>query len=137
MNAKTGMAILAGAVALFVTGYLIFGLALAGFYESNAGTATGVNREAPQFVWLILSTLAFAAVLTVVLGWAGAKDVASGLKTAAIFGLLLGLAIDFGFYSMTNIQNLTITLVNPGGGAIHSEIGGAVIGMMLGRGDSA
>lgn len=137
MNAKTGMAILAGAVALFVTGYLIFGLALAGFYESNAGTATGVNREAPQFVWLILSTLAFAAVLTVVLGWAGAKDVASGLKTAAIFGLLMGFAIDFGFYSMTNIHNLTITLVNPGGGAIHSGIGGAVIGMMLGRGDSA
>ena len=137
MNAKFGMAVLAGAVALFVTGYLIFGLALSGFYESNAGTATGVNKETPEWLWLILSTLAFAALLTVVLGWAGAKDVASGLKTAAIFGLLLGFAIDFGFYSMTNIQNLTLTLVDPFLGAVHSGIGGAVIGLMLGRGGSA
>jgi len=137
MNSKFLTAMAVGAVVLFLGGYLIYGLALSGFYESNAGTATGVNKESIEWLWLILSTLATAALLTVVLGWRGANDAASGFKTAAIVGLLFAMAVDFGFYSMTNIQTLTVTLVDPIVAVVHMGIGGAVIGVMLGRSDVA
>ena len=136
MSSKSLIAIAVGTVVLFVSGYLIYGLALAGFYESNVGTATGVQKDI-NFLWLILATVASAALLTVVLGWAGSTDVASGFKNAALVGLLMGFAIELGFYSMTNLHNLTITLVDPFIGAIYFGIGGAVIGLMLGRGDTA
>ncbi len=134
MSKNFMMATLVGAVVLFVAGYLLYGLALAGFYESNVGSATGVMKETPEWLWLILSMVSFAAVITLVLGWAGAKDPASGFKIAAIFGLLMAVSVDFGQYSMTNLMNLTVTLVDPIVGAIHAGIGGAVIGMMLGKG---
>ena len=46
----------------------------------------------------------------------------------------MAVAFDFGMYSMTNVQSLTITLVDPLLAAIHMGIGGAIIGLMLGRG---
>jgi hypothetical protein len=130
------MATLAGAVVLFLGGFLIFGLALNSFYMSNQGTATGVNKEAIEWPWMIAATIANAALLTLVLGWAGAKTPAEGFKAAGLVGLLLAIGIDFGMYSMTNIQNMTITLADPPLAAIYFGIGGAVIGVMLGRGEA-
>jgi len=137
MNSKSMTATLVGAVVLFLLGFLIYGLALAGFYEANVGTATGVVKDPPEWLWLILSTIAYAGLLTVTLGWAGSKDAMSGFKTAAIVGLLMSLSFDFGIYSMMNTQNLTVTLVDPIVGTLHAGLGGAVIGMMLGRGGGA
>lgn len=136
MNENSMMPTLVGAVVLFVAGFLIYGLALAGFYESNAGTATGVVKDM-LWVWLILSTLAYAALLTLVLGWAGSTDPGSGFRTAAVVGLLMAISIDFGQYAMTNVANLTLTIVDPIVAAVHGGIGGAVIGMMLGKGGNA
>ena len=134
MNKNFAMATIAGAVVLFIVGYLVYGLALESFYASNAGTATGVMKEAPEWLWLILSTVAWGATLTLILGWAGSTDPAGGFKTAAIVALLVGISFNFGQYSFTNLSTLTLTLVDPIIGAIHSGIGGAVIGMMLGKG---
>ena len=134
MNSKFLTATLVGAVVLFVLGYLIFGLALTGFYEGNAGTATGVDKEVPEWLWLILSVLATSTFLVLVLGWRGVTDLAAGFKTAAIVGLLWGMAWDFGIYSMTNLQTLTLTLVDPILSAIYMGLAGAAIGLMLGRG---
>jgi len=136
VNKNSMTATLVGAIVLFVAGYLIYGLALAGFYGSNAGTATGVVKEM-QWLWLILSTVAYAALLAVILGWAGSTDSSSGFKTAAIVGLLMGISIDFGQYAMTNVANLTLTIVDPIVAAVHGGIGGAAIGMMLGKGSNA
>jgi hypothetical protein len=134
VNKNFGIAIVAGSVVMFLVGYLMFGMALAGFYESVAGSATGVVKDPPEWLWLILSTVLYTTVLALVLNWAGSKDAVSGFKTAAIFGLLMGAAFDFGQYSMTNLMTLTGALVDPIFGAIHSGIGGAVVGMMLGKG---
>ncbi|MFV1988001.1 MAG: hypothetical protein ACC682_12030 [Gemmatimonadota bacterium] len=134
MNKNFMIATLVGAVVLFIVGYLLYGLALAGFYETNVGSATGVMKETPEWLWLILSMVAYAAVLTLILGWAGAKDPAGGFRIAAIVGLLFSASVDFGQYSMMNLMNLTVMFVDPFVGAIHAGVGGAVIGMMLGKG---
>ena len=137
MNSRFAMATLAGTFVLFVAGFVIFGLALNDFYISNPGTATGVNKDAIEWPWLIVSNVANAALLTLVLGWAGSKTAVTGFKAAAIVGLLMAVAFDFGVYSMTNVQSLTITLVDPILVTIQTGIGGAVIGMTLGRGETA
>lgn len=135
MNSRFVIAALAGAVVLFLVGFLLYGLALMGFYES--GTMAGVMKETPNFLWLGLGQVAGGFLLATVLGWAGAKTSAAGLKKGAIFGLLVALTLDLSIYGTSNINNLTVTLVDPIFSAIHVGIAGSVVGMMLGRGEAA
>lgn len=134
MNKNFLTATIVGAVVLFVTGYLIFELALGGFYEANQGSATGVMRDSPQWMWFIISLVAWAAVLALALGWSGAEDPASGFRVAAVVGLLVALSFDFAQFAWTNLITLTLAVVDPIVGAGHAGIAGAVMGMMMGRG---
>ena len=62
---------LVGGITLFAVGYLIFDLAFADFYAANAGSATGVDRDA-QLVWAVaLGSLSYAALQAVALLLAG------------------------------------------------------------------
>jgi len=131
------LATVIGAVVYFVLGYVIYELLLGSFYAGQQGSATGVMRDAPLWSWMILSILVFSAVIALILGWAGAKDAASGFKIAALVGLLVSISFDFGQYAMSNLMTMTGTLVDPIVGAIHTGIGGAVIGLMLGRDSQA
>lgn len=133
-------AIVVGAVVLFITGYLIFELALGGFYEANQGSAmgmAGVMRDSPLWLWFILSILAWAAVLALAIGWAGATDAMGAFKIAAVVALLVGLSYHLGQYSWTNLDSLTIAFVDPIISAVHSGISGAVMGIFLGKGANA
>jgi hypothetical protein len=49
---------------MYILGYLIFQVAVAGFYAANAGSATGVPREANLQWAVVLGTLSLAALLT-------------------------------------------------------------------------
>ena len=44
---KMIMGTVAGAVAFFLLGFLLYAVILGGFYEANLGSATGVMRELP------------------------------------------------------------------------------------------
>ena len=128
------LATLAGFAVLFVAGYLIWGLLFADFFATNMGSATGVAKDPPDFLWLAVGQLVFAAFLTVVVGsWAGASTASAGFKAGAIVGILIGLGWDLTLYATTNIFNLTAALVDPVLVAIQVSIASAVIGMVLGR----
>lgn len=127
-------ATVAGAVTLFVAGYLIYGLALADFYAANVGSATGVEKDPPIWLYLVLGQLAFAAFVTLVLGWKGVSSAVEGMKAGATVGFLVTLGFDLSMYSMANLANMTATLVDPLVALVHAGIGGAVIGWVLGRG---
>ena len=135
MNAKVTLTgTLVGAIALYATGYLIFGLTFASFYAANAGSATGVDRGG-QLVWAMsVANLAYAALITfVIVNRTGAVSIGGGAKIGAIVGFLLWCTVDFVFYGTTNISNLTLTVVDPLLELIHGGIGGAVIGGVLGK----
>ena len=51
-----------------------------------------------------------------------------------VFGLLLGLAISFDLYAVTNWSNITVAFVEPIVSAIRIALAGAVIGWTLGMG---
>ena len=131
------MATLAGGVAVFVMGFLLYGLALADFFAANAGTATGVMKEAPLMWSLILGQVITAAFLVMVMGWRGDSSAGAGLKTGALVGLISGFGGSFTFYGVANIANLTFALVDPIVYMIQLGVGGAVIGAVLGMGSTA
>jgi hypothetical protein len=125
---------LAGGMTLFVLGYLIFDLAFASFYVANAGSATGVMREG-QLVWaVILGSLSYAALITYAMGSRnGPMTVGTGATIGAIVGFLLWFTADFVIYGISNIQNLTRTIVDPVLEAVRAGVAGAVIAAALAR----
>lgn len=126
--------VLVGGVTLFATGYVLFTVLLGDFYAANAGSATGVNRE-NQVIWaLVLASLSYAALITYAAGnQTGAMSLRKGAVVGAVVGFLLWFTVDFVFYGVSNISNLTLTVVDPLVELVHGGIGGAVIGAALGR----
>jgi hypothetical protein len=94
-----------GGIAYFFLGWLVWGILLGDFYSANYNQCA--NRPEMEMVWwaMIVSNLVYALLLTIILNWAGTKKAIDGLKTAAIFGFLLGLTLDLSFYSMTTMFN--------------------------------
>lgn len=80
----------------------------------------------------MVSQLALAALLTFVFVRAGVSSAVDGLKTGAIFGLLLGAVVAFDLYSVTNLPNTAVTFVEPFVWAVRTALAGSVIAWTLG-----
>lgn len=137
MNSKVLIAAVAGFVVLFLLGFLVYGVLLMDFYAANAGTATGVMKETPNWLWLVLGEFLGALTLAVVLDWAGVRTAAEGMKKGAIFGFLVFLAFGLAMLGTMNISTLAAALVDAVVSAVRLGAAGAVIGMLLGRGGPA
>ena len=105
MNMKIIRGTLFGGIAYFLMGWLVWGILLMDFYTANFNQCAG--RPEAEMVWwaMIVSNLATALLLTLILKWSGAKGVMDGLKIGAIVGFLFSLSIDLSFYSMTTMFN--------------------------------
>jgi len=123
---------LVGGLTLYATGYLIFLVMFASFYAANEGSATGVDRGG-ELVWAVaLGNLAYAALIMFVIGnRGGALSVGDAAWVGATVGFLLWFTADFTLYGLTNIANLTRTVVDPLLEIVHGGIGGAVIAAVL------
>ena len=61
----------AGGIALFILGYVIWNMLFTDFFAANAGSATGVAKD-PQVMWAIaVGTLSYAALITLAIGGPG------------------------------------------------------------------
>jgi len=94
-----------GGIAYFLLGWLVWGILLMDFMSANMNQCA--SRPGGEMVWwaIIVSNLAAALLLTLILNWSKAKGVINGLLTGAIFGFLFGSIIDLSFWSMTNMYN--------------------------------
>lgn len=121
-----------GAVVLWVLGYIIFETLLKGFYEANMGSATGMARD-PQILWaIVVGALGYAALILVALKpHAASLNVTNGMKAGATVGFLLWVCADFTLYGITNLNNLTLTVVDPFVELVRGGITGAVLAAML------
>ena len=121
-----------GAVAIYAVGYLIFTVLLGDYYAANSGSATGVMRDT-QIVWaLAVGALAYAAlILYAMRSQAASVNAVSGMKVGAVVGFLLWGTADFVLFGMTNMSNLTVTMLDPFAELVHGGIAGAVLGALL------
>ncbi len=128
---------LVGGVVAFILGFLIWGIALSGVMESNAGSATGVMRSEADFMWIpmILGHLSWGILFAYIYGhWANIKTFATGAKGGATLGFLIGFTYDMINLGSTNIINTTGAIINVVAMTIVSAIVGGAVGWMLGRG---
>lgn len=127
---------LAGGVIVLAAGYLIFTLAFGNFYAyaMNSGSATGVQRDPPLMWAVALGALSYSALVTLAVGSRG-RDVSTGagVRIGAIVGFLLWFTADFMFYGISNVGNLTSTLVDPVLGLVPGALAGGVIAAVLAK----
>jgi hypothetical protein len=134
MNMKRfAVAALVGGITMWGVGYLIWGLVFADFFAANAGSATGVARDATLQWAIALGSLFLAVLITLAVSGAGGSSVGEGFKLGATVGFLVWFGVDFISYGVTNIWNLTATIADSLLGVVLSGIGGAVIAVVLGR----
>lgn len=133
---KILLAGLIGSVAAFFLGFLVYGVALAGFFESNLGSATGVMRADDEMLWIpmIVGHLAWGFLIAIIYGrWANISTFATGAKAGAVIGALVGLTFDMINLGSTHIMNATGAMVDVLVMAIMTAIVGGVVGWFYGR----
>jgi hypothetical protein len=123
-----------GGIVLMVLGYIIFDTLLKDFYAANGGSATGVSRD-PQIVWAVaVGALAYGALILYALkAQAAPLNVSGAMKVGATVGFLLWLCADFTLYGVTNMNNLTLAIVDPLAELVRGGITGAALGALLPR----
>lgn len=132
------MGTVAGGISFFFVGYLVYGLALAGFMAEH--TVPGVARPMEQMIWwsLIAGNFAAAALLTYIfLKWANIASFGGGLSAAATIGFLMAASFDFSMYATSNMMDLKAALTDMVAFSVMSGISGGVIGAVLGMGKKA
>ena len=124
----------AGGIALFILGYVIWNMLFTDFFAANAGSATGVAKD-PQVMWAIaVGTLSYAALITLAIGTrAGSTTIVEGLKVGAIVGFLMWFSADMIFYGIWNVENLTAAIVDSLLELVRGGIAGAVVAAVLGK----
>ncbi len=127
-----------GGISYFLLGWLVYGILLMDFMSANTNTCA--SRPEAEMIWwaIIVSNLIFALLLTIVLKWSGASQIVDGIKTGALFGFLMGLSMDLGFYSMTTMyNNLTVLIVDVVVFTLLMAVVGMVIVLLWGKEKSA
>ncbi|MCR4375387.1 MAG: hypothetical protein NUW22_11105 [Acidobacteria bacterium] len=127
------LAALAGGVVNFVVGFVLYGVLLSGFFAANQGSAVGAIKEVPDLVHLALGQLVLGLFLAVVIDkWARVGGLAAGMKIGAISGLLIALGWDLTMFGVSNVSNITATLVDPLVFMVQLGCAGAATGAVLG-----
>ncbi len=125
-----------GGITYFLIGWLVYGILLMDFFSS--GTNHCANRPMNEMIWwaMIISNLAMAFLLTLILNWKKASGMIDGLMTGAIFGALFTTMIDFSFWSMSTMYtNISTILVEIVVAAVIYGLVGMVIVLTWGKSD--
>ncbi len=128
------VATIAGAVVLLVVGFVLYAVLFVGYFAANAEPgAAEVAKTPPEMLFIVLSESILAVLLCLVVGcWAGVSGAGPGLRTGALFGLLLSLIISLTFYGTVSYMNLQATLLDVVLTTARISLAGSVIGVVLG-----
>ncbi len=123
-----------GTITLYLLGILIWGNLFAEFFDANAGSAVGVDRES-QIVWaVVVGSLFYAVLLTLALeSRSASKSLVDGLKIGAVVGALLWGTADFIHFGTSNIDTLTGAVADTILEGIRGGITGGVIAAVLSK----
>ena len=133
---KFTLATIAGAVVFFFAGYLIWGMALMNFHQSNTPEIPGLIKNPPDMILIGLAMVVTAILFTLIFQrWAGIKTFKTGAIAGAIIAILMGFGNELMYMASTHMMSWPVILVDILGNAVWGALGGGVIGAMLGRGE--
>ena len=134
-NKKFLLGTLAGGVAFFFLGFLVYAVALESFFAAHAGSATGVMKTEMEWWPLILGNLAHAALLSYIfLKWANIKTMGAGFSAGVTIGFFMAVGFDMIMYDTSNIMDLTAAIVDIIVYTIMTGIVGGIVGWVVGMG---
>ncbi|MBE0641611.1 MAG: hypothetical protein IH599_06210 [Bacteroidales bacterium] len=138
MSMRIIYATIAGAVAYFLLGWLVWGILLMVFMQANTTQYPGLMKEAPMLGLYFVSNLAIAFMLAYIFhNWAGFRTAAKGAWGGLIIGACIVISYDLMFFGGMNIYSSTALAVDIVAGTLVLGIVGAVIGWVLGLGKKA
>lgn len=123
---------IAGAVAFFLLGWLIFGLLLVDFATANYNPSS--MRPMEEMIWwgMILSNLAFGFLLAIVFNWSNTKSTMAGAKVGGILGLVISIGIDSSLYAQSTLfLNPSVIVVDIIASTVMAAICGAVVALVM------
>ncbi|HEY2866047.1 MAG TPA: hypothetical protein VGJ02_03050 [Pyrinomonadaceae bacterium] len=136
MNTRIVVATVAGGAALFLLGFLVYGLLLEGWMRSQMIEYKGLMNETPNFVTLIIANIVWALLVALIFDrWASISTFVGGLIGGAMISFLMILYFDLMNASFMNlftgstalfVDVIAFTVI----GAISGGVVAAVLGMM-------
>lgn len=139
MNTKVLLAALAGAVASFLLGWAVYGIALKGFFDAQMlESARGIMRTEPVIWAIFIGCLSWSTLQALVFSrWAGITTFKSGAMGGAWIGFLVSLGANFFSYGSMDAWNVTAAIVDPIVNILLGAVSGGVVGWVLGYGRAA
>jgi predicted CDP-diglyceride synthetase/phosphatidate cytidylyltransferase len=126
---------IAGGIAFFLLGWLVWGMLLMDFMKSHSNSSSGVFRTEADMVWwaLVAGNLAMGFLLSYVLSKASINTAAGGISTGAVIGLLMSASIDCMMYAQVNLFDTTSMIADIGASTVVTGIVGGIIGWINGK----
>ncbi len=135
-NNSTGRAIIAVLVVWvsgFFLGWLIFGIALMKFYESNMTHYDGLMKSMPDMAMLILGNLIWSITLVYILHYlAAVRSLGRGFVIGLIVTLLMTAGFDIYMYASMNLYSGNLLFVDILTNGMLGGILGGIAGWVLG-----
>jgi hypothetical protein len=133
MSTRGLLAALAGAVVLFFSGWLVYGILLMDFFVAQTIHYEGLLNEMPILGLLFLSHLVMAYLLVFIFEkWAKISSFDSGFVAGLILGFLIYLSIGLYFLAAMNLFSFVSIIVDVVVGALLIGLMGGVIAFILG-----
>lgn len=129
---------LAGAVVFFLGGWVIYGLVLRSYFDSQmTATARSVMNAEPSFVPLILAQIVFGLLFAFIFAyWGAIRTFVGGMKAGAIIMLGFSLGMDLqmsAFFKDMHIGSPYVPMIlDVIAATVLGAIAGGVIGQVLG-----
>lgn len=136
MNTRVIVATVAGGAALFLLGFIVYGLLLEGWMKTQMVQYQGLMNATPNFVTLIIANIVWALLVALIFDrWATISTFVGGLIGGAMITFFMGLYYDMMSVSFMNLYSgftpvvvdvIAFTVI----GALAGGVVGAVLGMM-------
>ena len=134
MNKKLLLGALAGGIALFLGGWIIYGMVLQNFTAAHMNQCMIMPMENMRWWAIISSNLLTGFMLALVLNCAKVSNAREGAQYASVLGILWALSTDLNFYSMTTYyDSLSTILVDVTGTTIMMALSGISIGFVYSK----
>lgn len=135
---KVILATVAGALALFAGGTLIYTVLGGGPVLTAGPTGSTATLEAYRLEYIVAFELLIALLVAIVFErWANIRTFSTGAINGAWMVAIIALVVQLDYMTNTDITNLTGVLFFGATSAIRGAIAGGLIAWVLGRGQTA
>jgi len=133
---KQLLATVGGGITGFLYGWVVYGMLLMGFMQSNMTEYPGLMKEESMTMMLgyLLSNLAIAYILTMVYRkWANISTLSAGMVNGLVLGALFVFSMDIQFFTGMNLFTGQAFIVDVIAGAGMWAATGGVSALILGK----